>query len=661
MNLADVYLLDRGVTLATAAAAGVELDLSIDRSKIIARLGKDIELAGKPLSATAKELIWFPVRDVTGIGGTWICRPLPTIDPQRKFLCPVGSSGPPFISKATFLAKAGRPLIITEGPVKTLACTQVGYDAIGLNGVWCAAAQAQNGKLLFRHELASALDWRGRKVGVCFDADGVIKPDVRHAMIRLFFLLTMAGAEIYQLTSWNLSEAKGVDDYLVGQALSNGSNPADVLTKLWQSAPLFLSTINAGGVDTRAVVAELENVYLSDVIRDQLCRALGKQLGVTTDLLRAIGAAAPANKNAVAFNSDPEPWPDPVNGEDLLDRIAALIRRHVVLKAHDLVTVSLWIVLTYLCDVADTLPLLAIVSPDKRCGKTSLLGVLSRLVKRPLPTSNVSPAALYRAIERFSPTLLVDEADAFLRDNEELRGVLNSGHTHDAAFVLRANRETGEVETFSTWGPKAVALIGKLPGTLSDRSLVVSMTRRKPEEKIDKLRKSSPTEFEDLRRCIVRWIKDNKTVIASANPQIPQKLNDRAGDNWFPLLAITQAAGPSWHDLALKAIAALPADDDEDSVVTVLLLSLRGIFRERGFTDDADFLPTDEILKELNDDKEAPWADWRKGLGISAHKLGRILKNFGVYSIQKQINNTRTRGYEFGKLRPVFERYLSTP
>ena len=186
------------------------------------------------------------------------------------------------------------------------------------------------------------------------------------------------------------------------------------------------------------------------------------------------------------------------------------------------------------------------------------------------------------------------------------------------------------------------------------------MSRRKPDEKVEKLRNSSPSEFEEIRRRIIRWSEDNKAKIASAGPQMPVKLNDRAGDNWFPILAITQVAGPSWHDLTFQAIASLPTDDDEDSVVTVLLLSLRRIFRERGFTDDADFRPTDEILKHLNDDKEAPWTGWRNGLGITAEKLSRVLKNFGVRSFHNQKLQGRPGGYLFDKLKPVFERYLST-
>ena len=69
--------------------------------------------------------------------------------------------------------------------------------------------------------------------------------------------------------------------------------------------------------------------------------------------------------------------------------------------------------------------------------------------------------------------MLIDEADSFLRNSDELRGVLNSGHTRDSAFVIRTVGEDHEPRRFSTWGAKAIALIGKLPDTLADRSIEV--------------------------------------------------------------------------------------------------------------------------------------------------------------------------------------------
>ena len=41
---------------------------------------------------------------------------------------------------------------------------------------------------------------------------------------------------------------------------------------------------------------------------------------------------------------------------------------------------------------------------------------------------------------------------------------------------------------FSTWGAKAIALIGKLPDTLADRSITIEMRRKMPSERVHKLR-----------------------------------------------------------------------------------------------------------------------------------------------------------------------------
>src|SRR6202040_793295 len=102
----------------------------------------------------------------------------------------------------------------------------------------------------------------------------------------------------------------------------------------------------------------------------------------------------------------------------------------------------------------------------KRSGKTTLLEIISMLAPRSLSASNITAAALFRVIESFKPTLLIDEADTFLRDNDELRGVINAGHRRSSAFVIRTVGDEHEPKQFCTWGAKAIALIGKLPGTL---------------------------------------------------------------------------------------------------------------------------------------------------------------------------------------------------
>ena len=73
---------------------------------------------------------------------------------------------------------------------------------------------------------------------------------------------------------------------------------------------------------------------------------------------------------------------------------------------------------------------------------------------RPLAASSITPASLFRVVELVRPTLLIDEADTFATDNDELRGIINSGHSRDSAHVIRTVGDDHEPRSFSTWCPK---------------------------------------------------------------------------------------------------------------------------------------------------------------------------------------------------------------
>jgi hypothetical protein len=132
-----------------------------------------------------------------------------------------------------------------------------------------------------------------------------------------------------------------------------------------------------------------------------------------------------------------ELWPDPIKGELLLNGLLAIINRFVVLPKWAGETLALWTLHTYAFHLRDVSTYLGIESREKRCGKTTLLTVLSELVNRPVVSSNISSPAFFRVIEETLPTLLIDEADTFLQANDELRGILNSGYTRKTAFAVR--------------------------------------------------------------------------------------------------------------------------------------------------------------------------------------------------------------------------------
>lgn len=662
--LGEQYLLARGLPLDVAQVNGIEIDPHPERVKIEERLGVNCV----PLWTFASEILWFPLYNKERERISWIGRGLPTIGGKPKFVSPTKSSGIPTGIPYTPLrvwrdiGKPINPLIITEGPIKSLVLVQAGVLAIGLNGVFGAQETAPNGKLVLRKELVE-LGIRGRKVLLCFDADGSSNPEVRLAEIRLWFLLRAAGAEVRKFTSWDESEGKGIDDYLVNATEQDPNQTRKTIVQmLSEDAQPFISSLRKHNtIDLDAVVSELEKVALTAPQRDQLCKELWDPLGVRVEVLRQIGAQQEKDGQSNIGFKELKPWDEEVSGEVLLHDISALVKRHVIVGDHALVADSLWCVMTYLCDVVEFLPVLAILSPQKRCGKTRHLGLLTRLVYKPLPSVFIKAAALYRSIEKWHPTMLLDEADNYLKEDTELHSVINSGHSRDSCWVPRCVGDNHEVQLFSTWTPKVIAQIGKLqPPSLGDRAVIINMVRRTKDEKVEPLRATPPETFEALRRKMMRWATDNATRIATAKPLIPAQLDDRAADNWSPLLAIAEVVGGDWPDLARKAAIMLSGDaDDEDSVVSILLACLRALFKSRAMSKKKDFLPTEEILKELNSDEEAPWSDWRGGKGLSAEKLKSLLGRYSVRSIQKQIQGNRARGYEFGDLKPIFDRYLA--
>ena len=203
---------------------------------------------------------------------------------------------------------------------------------------------------------------------------------------------------------------------------------------------------------------------------------------------------------------------------------------------------ALWIVLTYLHDAVDILPILLITSPLEDCGKSTLLKLVLYLSNRPIPASNISAAAIYRVIGDDHPTLVLDEADAFMQEDEAMRRVINSGHERPLAYVIRVVNDTGDTGQFSTWCPKAIARIGQPKRTILSRSIPIRLERKPKGMKTEKLKSGHKLEFEDLRRKISRLANDIRAQVQLFRSQ-SDWLNNRAGDNWEPLFAIATAAG----------------------------------------------------------------------------------------------------------------------
>jgi hypothetical protein len=190
-----------------------------------------------------------------------------------------------------------------------------------------------------------------------------------------------------------------------------------------------------------------------------------------------------------------EPWKEPVNGADLLSQLSDEIGAYVIMDKPQRDAAALWTVFAHAHDLRDCAPLLIIVSPLKRCGKTKLQETLARLIPRPQPTSGMTAALFARLVEKHRPTLFIDEFDAIAQGDREtaeaLRGQLNSSFNKRSAVVLRlvpVPNEGWQERQFSTWAPTCVAGIGTVPDTVEDRSVLIRLERKLNGEIVKRLR-----------------------------------------------------------------------------------------------------------------------------------------------------------------------------
>lgn len=346
------------------------------------------------------------------------------------------------------------------------------------------------------------------------------------------------------------------------------------------------------------------------------------------------------------------------DGAALLDDLLSGLNRYVVLPDdHAAVAVTLWIAATHAVPAFQHAPRLVANSPEKRCGKSRLLDIISGTCHRPLVSVNATVAAIFRSIgDNAPPTLIIDEADTLFgtkraaEQNEDLRALLNAGHQRGRPALRCVGPQQIPTE-FSTFAMAALAGIGAMPDTITDRAVNITMRRRTSGEKVSQFRsrRDGPV-LEVLRDRLAAWAAEHLDELAKSEPVMP--VEDRAADTWEPLVAVADAAGGRWPEIARRACVVLVAgadDSDEDaSLSTKLLADIKRVFAEK----NVSFLSSTDLIAELRRIEESPWDDF----DMNPRKLAYRVKDFGV----KPGPNTAgtARGYRLEALADVFSRYL---
>jgi len=402
-------------------------------------------------------------------------------------------------------------------------------------------------------------------------------------------------------------------------------------------------------------IAELAK--LSPLKFAQCSKQEAKDLGITLgELNKLVKMQRARNENDVGQGrpvkiTDVEPWSEPIEGERVASALAVALRQYIVLPEISADAIALWVLHTWLVNCFFVSPRLALTSPTKGCGKTTVLRFLNQVTRRPKRAGSITPAALFRVVEQCQPTIILDETEKYIEPLSEFHALLNEGHCKGSS-IIRVLGEKNEMREFEIFGAVAFARNGRMPDDLEQRSIVIEMERRRAEEKILELREDRCGALQNLARMCARWTGEAAEVIAGHDPNMGGLFN-RVADNWRPLFTIADMIGSDWPERARQAAAALMPKESE-AVGPMVLADIGVAFA------DKDRMWSETICTSLATMEGRPWAEWSKGKPITPNQLARLLKACHVHPELVRVGGEVKRGYHRHQFGELWIRYGTT-
>ena len=396
-----------------------------------------------------------------------------------------------------------------------------------------------------------------------------------------------------------------------------------------------------------------------DRARKEQAKALGIQVKTLDALVKTARSEVSSNEDRLPF-PDVEPHEGPIDPAQVLDEIVTIIRRFIVIDVEQAIALALWITFTWFIDDVDVAPILILTAPERACGKSQTLDLSSLMSCKPLSASNSTTAGLFRACELWGPTIFIDEADTFIRGNDELKGLINAGHTRTSAFVLRVVGDNHEPKMFRVWGAKAFAGISlekHLPDATMSRGIIIHLRRKLAHESVSRIRHAEKDLFTTIASKLARFSEDYSQQVRSARTVLPDALSDRDQDNWEPLLSIAYCAGEEWFKRAIAAALKLSNSGEKSvSIANQLLMDIQQIFASK----KVERISTADLIAALIDDQELPWATYNRGKPLSASQLAKQLRPYNISSKTVRFGHSNTlKGYDLSQFTDAFARYLA--
>jgi hypothetical protein len=355
-----------------------------------------------------------------------------------------------------------------------------------------------------------------------------------------------------------------------------------------------------------------------------------------------------------------------VNGARLMDDLCSYYRNYVRVSEEAYSILPPWVLHCHAFGAFARTPYLHVTSPAIECGKTTLLEITELVVPNPLQAAGVSEAVLARAIDLEHPVLLLDEMDEQQKMNKELvsaiMATINSGYKRSGCrVVLVVKGKEWEPKRLSTFCPKMLASIGKLPAAATSRSIPIRMERLAPGETVAEIDEYiTEPEARDLFERAQTWADLHRAGLRDARPICPGELRNRKREVSRPLLAIADACGGEWPQRVRRALVNLfsAATVNADQPIAVQLLAdIKVVFSGK----QVDKLASAELAEELGNIEDSPWGEFSQGKRITTIAMARLLKGFGIAPRNIRLDSRVPKGYIAEQFTDAWSRYLPQP
>jgi hypothetical protein len=534
---------------------------------------------------------------------------------------------------------------------------------------------------------------------------------LRHQQVKAHQIVIVVKDGDAEDAGANRALQRGVDELLLQQAKvevtatptkANGAEKIDANLILQRDGiealqELVLKAVPAR-LSLRGALRKLASLPKDE--REQLGKAVAAAYAVRISYVRQEVAALrnseadeDQRKLVSLVKREPQPWLGPVDLGEIFDELIDLLQRILVCTEPERLVVAAWIIHTYVFEQFTYTPRLCIISPEPRCGKTTLVNFLTLTCYRAASADGLTPALFVRIRSVTGTcTVLLDEMSETLHESHELDDVLRSGFERDkCVYKLRALPDGDFVpEAFEVFNPVAIAVLRTLQAALSDRCVMIRLQRKPKTVRLERLRKRALREqLTTLADKLMRWRSEHATdlsddplpdgsgrdpieVLTSAL-EAADGINDRQIDFSIPLLAIGQAMGGDRESRLRDAIlTVLGAEGDiPETVGPLLLQDLRPILdqylaaREKKpagqrVAKGKLAIGSAELVRRFLALPGSPWGGEDGMRPLTQYRLSRLLRPYGVIPRMIGPNDKRVSGYLWLHLSDACDRYLNS-